>query len=674
MAAACLPKALSSVMLIILILVVMFSKVQGGQPRQVTINTMTTTNKLSPEVLYTNQEVPPIAAAQPQIPKLARSGSMGTDISTTFVSVAIVFIVGLSTSFWWKLSKKVEPPPPQQEQPLHRSDSESGSSHETPQKMMTMMRSPTDVQVGPLRKFTLQEILTMTNSFEVVLGKGGQGTVYEGSLPGSEPQQKAAVKKLDRDKALDGVSTNRYEDMKNRDATEKEFWSELRSISKLHHSNIVALLGYCIEGEDLFLIYEFMENGSLQQHLYRTKSEDSTESTGHFLDWHQRMQVALDVAQGLEYLHNYAKPTLVHRDIKPSNILFDAGMHAKIADFGLSKTQTLDITTSVHLKGTPGYVDPVYYATGQANEKNDVYSYGVVLLELVTGKRAIENTTSLVTWCRDFQYSDPDLGPFLLPKMVDDKIKPCSESMQQQLLAVVQLAMACVDDNPDRRPNMKEVVKKLYIADREEPSSTEISNECHLNGRTSNHANGSFGALTYSRANSSNGWSSYEITETSIIIKYTFQNKKIAVRCKIWPTIKTLGMNKIEATLDNALMWKKGLWIYNASSSREFTVDEVKLQAEWQVGLRFRRHLLKEGDPRRSQGPFCVEYLALKDEDGNPLIEYHGDRSPLPPPHRESSSGSFTTIPFQRRRSSLMQDGSHVRKSRMAITNYHAIQ
>jgi hypothetical protein len=132
-------------------------------------------------------------------------------------------------------------------------------------------------------------------------------------------------------------------------------------------------------------------------------------------------------------------------------------------------------------------------------------------------------------------------------------------------------------------------------------------------------------------------WSSYEITETSIIIKYTFQNKKIAVRCKISPTIKTLGMNKIEATLDNALMWKKGLWIYNASSTREFTVDEVKLQAEWQVGLRFRRNLLKEGDPRRSQGPFCVEYLALKDEDGNPLIEYHGDRSPLPPPHVSAS-------------------------------------
>jgi hypothetical protein len=131
-------------------------------------------------------------------------------------------------------------------------------------------------------------------------------------------------------------------------------------------------------------------------------------------------------------------------------------------------------------------------------------------------------------------------------------------------------------------------------------------------------------------------WSTYVITETSVIIKYTVGNKKLAVRCKIWPTIKNLGLNKIEATLDDALMWKKGLWIYNASSSREFNVDDVNLRAEWQVGLRFSRNLLKAGDPRRNQGPFCIEYLALKDAEGSPIIEYHGDRSPLQPPHVSS--------------------------------------
>jgi hypothetical protein len=121
---------------------------------------------------------------------------------------------------------------------------------------------------------------------------------------------------------------------------------------------------------------------------------------------------------------------------------------------------------------------------------------------------------------------------------------------------------------------------------------------------------------------------SHETTDTSIIIKYTIKNKKIAVRCNIRAIIN-FGFIKIETTLDNALLWKKHIWIYNSSSRKKFSVDEVKLQAEWKVCLRFHWHLLKEGDPRRDQGPFCVEYLALKNEFGWPLVEYHGDRSPV---------------------------------------------
>ncbi|KAH8961519.1 hypothetical protein BDL97_05G054800 [Sphagnum fallax] len=610
----------------------------GGQPEDTLQTSMTA-------VASNNLNQTPIAAAA-EIPfKLVRSG-MAMDLLRTLVSVAIIFVVGLSTGFWWQMAKKVETPQQQQQQqlqqPLHESSSHAeASSHGTGHG--TSSSSPRELQVGSLEKFTLQEILIMTDYFKVVLGKGGQGTVYEASLPGpAEPRQKAAVKKLDRNKALDAVCSNSAEEIRNQDSVEKEFWSELRSISRLHHNNLVALLGYCIEGDQLFLIYEFMENGSLQQHLHKKKSEET--DSRQLLDWHQRMQVAVDVAQGLEYLHNYAKPTLVHRDIKPSNILFDAEMRAKIADFGLSKTQTVDPTTSMRLKGTPGYVDPVYYATGQANEKNDVYSYGVVLLELVTGKKAIEKKMILVDWCREFLHSDPDLWQLLLPKMVDDRINP-SEYLQQQLLAVVQLAMECVDDVPDRRPSMREVVKRLYIADCEDGSSSEISNEdsSSNNGGLSNRMNGSPRARSYSRASSSNGWSTYVITETSVIIKYTVGNKKLAVRCKIWPTVKNLGLNKIEATLDDALMWKKGLWIYNASSSREFNVDDVNLRAEWQVGLRFSRNLLKAGDPRRNQGPFCIEYLALKDAEGSPIIEYHGDRSPLQPPHIESSVEPLAT-------------------------------
>jgi serine/threonine protein kinase len=521
-----------------------------------------------------------------------------------------------------------------QEQLHHQSNSESGS-HGTPQMMM---KSPTDVQVEPLRKFTLQEILSMTNSFEVVLENGPFCTVYEGFLPGSEPRQKAAVKILNGDRTLGGLLSN---SINNQYLSKKELWNEFWMVSGLDHRNIVALLGYCIEKDELFLVYEFMENGSLHQHLHGVKRDYSTEYTRHFLDWHERMQVAIDVAQGLEYLHNHAKPTLVHRDIKSTSILLGAGLHAKIAQFAISKTMTPDMPTFDGIVGTVGYIDPIYYITGEVSAKSDVYSYGVVLLELVTGRRVREENMNLVDWCREFLCSDLDLWPLLLPEMVDAKINPGSKLMpQQQLLAVVQLAMACVEHDRARRPDMREVVRRLYdIAVCEEDSSCEVSNEDSFskNEGTSNHAKGSSGAQTLSHANFSNRFLSHETMDTSIIIKYMINNKKIAVRCNIRPLIN-FGFIKIETTLDNALLWKKHIWVYNSSSRKKFSVDEVKLQVEWKVRLRFHRHLLEEGDPRQNHGPFCVEYLALKDEIGRPLVEYLGDRSPIILAHKFESS------------------------------------
>ncbi|KAH8942534.1 hypothetical protein BDL97_14G105900 [Sphagnum fallax] len=161
------------------------------------------------------------------------------------------------------------------------------------------------------------------------------------------------------------------------------------------------------------------------------------------------MQVAIDVAQGLEYLHNHAKPTLVHLNIGSRSILLGAGMHAKITHSAISKTLTPDIPTYDSIRGTMGYIDPMYCMTGQVNAKSDGYSYGVLLLELVTGKRVIEENMNLVEWCREFLCSDLDLWPLLLPKMVDAKINPGSKLMpQQQLLAVVHtvLSMTKIDD------------------------------------------------------------------------------------------------------------------------------------------------------------------------------------------------------------------------------------
>ena len=126
----------------------------------------------------------------------------------------------------------------------------------------------------------------------------------------------------------------------------------------------------------------------------------------------------------------------------------------------------------------------------------------------------------------------------------------------------------------------------------------------------------------------------YEIKENTIIVKCTVGNNKIALRCKIWPTPKNFGLNKVEATLNGAFLWKKGLWWYNAKSRRDFYIDDdVKLTAEWHVALRTSKYWLAPNDPRRSQGPFCVEYLALRDENGQPLIQYHGDKEKLPEPN-----------------------------------------
>jgi serine/threonine protein kinase len=511
MAAVGLLNVWSVVVVPLILMLGMLSKVQGGgqQPATTLQSLKTPPKNLAPPDSSYPTTLPLIATTKPhQVSKqLTRSSAtgMGTDLFTSLASVVTIFIVGLSTGFWWQLSRRkvqdLEPsqlPDQQQQQQvlkLHNLDAEFGSPR-TPQIICNSPREQQLQQVGFLKKFTLEEIQSMTNFFQVVLGEGGQGTVYEASLPGPEPRQKAAVKRLDRNKALDWAplssssndSKSDHEEevvVKNpQDSTEKEFWSELHCISRLNHNNIVSLLGYCVQEDQLFLIYEFMEMGSLKHHLHGKKNGGQTAAAmghhHHLLDWNQRMTVAVDVAQGLEYLHNHAKPTLVHRDIKPSNILFDAGMNAKIADFGLSKTKSLDPTTSLRIRGTPGYVDPVYCITGQATEKNDVYSYGVVLLELVTGKKASENNTSLVHSCRQFlQGGDPDVAPaFHLPKMVDVRIQP-TEYAPQQLLDVVQLAMHCVDDDPSQRPNMKEVVKRLYIANHHEEalSSDEISTE-----------------------------------------------------------------------------------------------------------------------------------------------------------------------------------------------------
>ncbi|XP_049934265.1 probable LRR receptor-like serine/threonine-protein kinase At4g29180 [Nymphaea colorata] len=203
--------------------------------------------------------------------------------------------------------------------------------------------------------FTYSEVVAMTNDFDKVIGKGGSGTVYYGHL---KDGREVAVKKV---AGLVEEGT-------------KEFQVEVHLLMQVHHKHLAPFIGYCDDGKQMVLIYEYMANGNLRQRL----SDERADA----LNWQQRLRIAFGAATGLEYLHSGCTPAIIHRDVKSSNILLNANFEAKIADFGLSKSvissSVTHITTAV--AGTAGYLDPEYWCTGKVTEKSDVYGFGVVLL------------------------------------------------------------------------------------------------------------------------------------------------------------------------------------------------------------------------------------------------------------------------------------------------------
>ncbi|XP_065864976.1 putative leucine-rich repeat receptor-like protein kinase At2g19210 [Euphorbia lathyris] len=280
-------------------------------------------------------------------------------------------------------------------------------------------------------QFSYAEILRITNNFAKVLGKGGFGTVYHGKLnDGTE----VAVK------ILSPSSAQGY----------KEFQTEVKLLLKVHHRNLTALVGYCNEGTKMGLIYEFMANGNLDDHL--------SDSNSNVLSWEIRLQIAVDAAQGLEYLHNGCKPQIVHRDVKTTNILLNEKFQAKLADFGLSRMFPVEGGTHVStiVAGTLGYLDPEYYVTNRLSEKSDVYSYGVVLLELITGRPVISKTGEK-THISEFvseMLENGDIESILEPRLggnVD----------VNSAWKVVELGMACVSTTAATRPTMNQLVTQL---------------------------------------------------------------------------------------------------------------------------------------------------------------------------------------------------------------------
>lgn len=283
--------------------------------------------------------------------------------------------------------------------------------------------------------FSYEELAKATDDFSLAnkIGQGGFGAVYYAELRG----EKAAIKKMDMQAS-------------------KEFFAELKVLTHVHHLNLVRLIGYCVDGS-LFLVYEYIENGNLSQHLRGSEKDP--------LPWSTRVQIALDSARGLEYIHEHTVPVYIHRDIKSANILIDKNFRGKVADFGLTKlTEVGGASLPTRLVGTFGYMPPEYAQYGDVSPKVDVYALGVVLYELISAKEAIVKTNDssaesrgLVALFEDvLNQPDPreDLRKVVDPRLGEDYPLDSVRKMAQ-------LGKACTQENPQLRPSMRSIVVAL---------------------------------------------------------------------------------------------------------------------------------------------------------------------------------------------------------------------
>ncbi|KAK4263694.1 hypothetical protein QN277_029076 [Acacia crassicarpa] len=284
--------------------------------------------------------------------------------------------------------------------------------------------------------FTQNELENATNNFDEarILGRGGQGTVYKGILPDNTV---VAIKKSRVGGDLRQV---------------KDFINEVVVLSQINHRSVVKLLGCCLETEVPLLVYEFVDNGTLLDHIHPSKNECS-------ISWETRLRIAAETAEAISYLHSAASIPIFHRDIKSTNILLDHNHRAKVSDFGASRLVPLDETqVSTVVQGTLGYLDPEYLYTGQLNEKSDVYSFGVVLIELLTGNKAVEFNRSEQRNLAIYFVSS--MKEDLLWEILDGQLLDQKKNTKQ-LKEVAFLARRCVRVNGEERPTMKEVAMEL---------------------------------------------------------------------------------------------------------------------------------------------------------------------------------------------------------------------
>ncbi|VVA92290.1 unnamed protein product [Arabis nemorensis] len=287
-------------------------------------------------------------------------------------------------------------------------------------------------------QFSYEELAEITQGFarQNILGEGGFGCVYKGTLHDGKV---VAVKQL---KAGSGQG-------------DREFNAEVETISRVHHRHLVSLVGYCISDPHRLLIYEYVSNQTLDHHLHGKGLP--------VLEWSKRVRIAIGSAKGLAYLHEDCHPKIIHRDIKSANILLDDEYEAQVADFGLARlNDTTQTHVSTRVMGTFGYLAPEYASSGKLTDRSDVFSFGVVLLELVTGRKPVDQNQplgeeSLVEWARPLLLKAIETGDF--SELIDSRLE--KHYVEHEVFRMIETAAACVRHSGPKRPRMVQVVRAL---------------------------------------------------------------------------------------------------------------------------------------------------------------------------------------------------------------------
>ncbi|WOK99321.1 proline-rich receptor-like protein kinase PERK2 [Canna indica] len=402
---------------------------------------------------------PPLNLSPPPPPS-SKSSSSSTPIVIGGIAAAVVAIALLLGIFlFFSRRRRRRPPPPSpspyadnpyapyythspvkvtstETPPATRGSRESGYHHSGPDTSLSSS-SPGIFLNFAKTSFTYEELEMATDGFSEanLLGKGGFGHVYKGTFDGKE----FAVKKL-----TSGSGQG-----------DREFLAEVEKLSRVHHRNLVSLIGYCISGSQRMLVYEYLPNKTLDFHLHG-KDQPT-------LDWSTRFKIAVGSAKGLAYLHEDCHPKIIHRDIKAANILLDLNFEAKVADFGLAKFQVEgDTHISTRVMGTFGYLAPEYAVSGKLTDKSDVFSFGVMMLELITGRRPVFSSQAymddtLVGWARPLLTQAAKDNNY--EALVDPYLENNYDSNEMTRLIVC--AAACVRQSAKLRPRMSEVVRFL---------------------------------------------------------------------------------------------------------------------------------------------------------------------------------------------------------------------